>query len=54
MHPLPPPQAWGEGGGKHFRKVFAGGGGGVENFILVGGNFVWGRSRNFEVKVKTA
>ena len=60
--PLPPPSAWG-GGGRNFRKVFAGGG--IRNFyfgvglycwVVVGGgggNFVGGSS-NFEVKNKIA
>ena len=48
----PPPPAWG-GGGKNFRKVFAGG---VRSFYFggEGGTFVGGGSHNFEVKIKTA
>ena len=55
----PPPSSLGWGRGvKNFRKVFACRGGGVINFYFGGvgggGNFVGRRSRNFEIKIKTA
>ena len=49
------PLQLGGGGGKNFRKVFAGG---VRSFYFwgggEGGTFVGGGSHNFEVKIKTA
>ena len=50
--PLPPP-AWGRGGVKNLRNVFAMGGGRGQKFFFGGGGGGGGEgSRNFEVKIK--